>query len=215
LLFACVYPLASPLARAFNVTPNTRTRLANYHLDAGELEETSVGNHLDSCERLMRTSSRASISARRLEIVQLRRSATGSSTHPVLSPTSGEETQIATGAPVRCVNVVASGEGIGRSGRVVGGRHFQLRIGRFQWVAAPFPFSVTVKHPSHFAPKLASNRCECRGRFLFVRDAIHFRSRGGLVQTAPATKREGVLGSYAFPVFGFRRFAPRYLYDYV
>ena len=36
-------------------------------------------NALDSCERLMRTPSRASISARRRAIVQLRRSATGSS----------------------------------------------------------------------------------------------------------------------------------------
>jgi hypothetical protein len=56
--------------------------------------------------------------------------------------------------------------------------------------------TVTAEHPPHFAPKLASNRRERLGRFLFVRDAIHFRSRGGLVQTAPATKREGVLGSY-------------------
>lgn len=34
------------------------------------------------------------------------------------------------------------------------------------------------------------------GRFLFVRDAIRFRSGGGLVQAAPTTKKEGVLGSY-------------------
>src|SRR5271165_3207109 len=38
---------------------------------------------LDSCERLMRTPSRASISARRRGIVQLRRSATGSSSNGV------------------------------------------------------------------------------------------------------------------------------------
>ena len=38
---------------------------------------------LDSCERLMRTPSRASISARRRGIVQLRRSATGSSSKGV------------------------------------------------------------------------------------------------------------------------------------
>jgi hypothetical protein len=40
-------------------------------------------NALDSCERLMRTPSRASISARRRGIVQLRRSATGSSSKGV------------------------------------------------------------------------------------------------------------------------------------
>ena len=45
--------------------------------------------------------------------------------------------------------------------------------------------------PPHFAPKLASNGCERLGGFLFVRDAIHFRSLGRPVQTAPATKRRG------------------------
>jgi hypothetical protein len=42
---------------------------------------------------------------------------------------------------------------------------------------------VNCQAPPHF--------CQRLGRFLFVRNAIHFRSRGGLVQTAPATKREG------------------------
>jgi hypothetical protein len=72
-----------------------------------------------------------------------------------------------------------------------------LRAFVVKGLGAFFCNTVTAKHPPHFAPKLASNRCERFGRFLFVRDAIPFRSRGGLVQTAAATKREGVLGSYA------------------
>ena len=44
---------------------------------------TFFRNALDSCERLMRTPSRASISARRRGLVQLRRSATGSSSKGV------------------------------------------------------------------------------------------------------------------------------------
>ena len=65
--------------------------------------------------------------------------------------------------------------------------------------AAFFCNPVTAKHPPHFAPKLASNRWKRLGRFLFVRNAIYFRSRGGLVQTAPATKREGGAWQYATP----------------
>src|SRR5271169_4954725 len=50
---------------------------------------------------------------------------------------------------------------------------------------------VTAKHPHHFARKLTSHRCDRLGRFQFVRDAIRFRSRSGLVQRAAATKKEG------------------------
>jgi hypothetical protein len=56
--------------------------------------------------------------------------------------------------------------------------------------------SVTAKHP--LISRQNWHRIAVSAlvdSFLFVRDAIHFRSRGGLVQTAPATKREGVLGS--------------------
>jgi hypothetical protein len=55
---------------------------------------------------------------------------------------------------------------------------------------------VTPKHPPNFGRKLASHRCDRVSRFRFVRNPIHFRSRGGLVQAAAATKKEGVLGSY-------------------
>ena len=50
---------------------------------------------------------------------------------------------------------------------------------------------VTPKHPPHFARKLVSHRYDRFGRFLFVRDAIRFRSGGGLTQAAAATKKEG------------------------
>jgi hypothetical protein len=50
---------------------------------------------------------------------------------------------------------------------------------------------VTPKHPPHFAKKMASHRPDCLGRFLFVRDAIRFRSVDDLNQVAAATKKEG------------------------
>ena len=71
------------------------------------------------------------------------------------------------------------------------GVRFCVRLKLFNCLGAFFCNPVTAKHPPHFAPKLASNRWKRLGRFLFVRNAIYFRSRGGLVQTAPATKREG------------------------
>src|SRR5271154_1059554 len=57
-------------------------------------------------------------------------------------------------------------------------------------------FGVTAKHPPNFERKMASHRAGRLGRFLFVRDAIRFRSVHGLVEDGAATKKRGVLGSY-------------------
>jgi hypothetical protein len=51
---------------------------------------------------------------------------------------------------------------------------------------------------------MALHRCERLGRFLFVRDAIRFRSVHGLVEDGAATKKRGVLGSYIAPAHPFK-----------
>src|SRR5271169_6282736 len=66
-----------------------------------------------------------------------------------------------------------------------------LRPPKKRGVLGSYATRVTAKHPHHFARKLTSHRCDRLGRFLFVRDAIRFRSRSGLVQRAAATKKEG------------------------
>ena len=72
LLFAQMQAQADPLDLGGDLTPLQR-------VPGPPPTELFFRNALDSCERLMRTPSRASISARRRGIVQLRRSATGSS----------------------------------------------------------------------------------------------------------------------------------------
>jgi len=75
-------------------------------------------------------------------------------------------------------------------------RHMNSLFGRIHSLFGLHTKFVTPKHPPHFARKLASHGPDRLGRFLFVRDAIRFRSVGGLTQAAAATKKEGVLGSY-------------------
>src|SRR5208282_306785 len=72
LLFAQLQAQPHPLDLAFRLTSFQR-------VPGPPPAELFFRKALDSCERLMRTPSRASISARRRGIVQLRRSATGSS----------------------------------------------------------------------------------------------------------------------------------------
>ena len=76
LLFAQLQAQAHPFHLAFRLTSLQR-------VPGPPPAELFFRKALDSCERLMRTPSRASISARRRGIVQLRRSATGSSSKGV------------------------------------------------------------------------------------------------------------------------------------
>src|SRR5208283_2943279 len=50
---------------------------------------------------------------------------------------------------------------------------------------------VTPKHPPHFVGKLARDRNDCFGRFLFVRDARRVRSGAGPVQAHRDRQEEG------------------------
>ena len=63
--------------------------------------------------------------------------------------------------------------------------------GRLKEITQNMHRKVTPKHPPHFTRKLSPHRCDRLSRFLFVRDAIRFRSGDGLVQAATATKKEG------------------------
>src|SRR5271166_2465809 len=76
LLFAQLQAQADPFHLAFHLTSLQR-------VPGPPPAELFFRKALESCERLMRTPSRASISARRRGIVQLRRSATGSSSKGV------------------------------------------------------------------------------------------------------------------------------------
>ena len=76
LLFAQLQAQAHPFHLAFRLTSLQR-------VPGPPPAELFFRKALDSCERLMRTPSRASISARRRGIVQLRRSATGSASKGV------------------------------------------------------------------------------------------------------------------------------------
>src|SRR5271165_6973837 len=69
-------------------------------------------------------------------------------------------------------------------------------------------FFVTPKHPPHFVGKLARDRNDCLGRFLFVRDAIRFRSGAGPVQAHRDRQEEG--GAWELQHFDISRRLRRY-----
>ena len=91
LLFAQLQTQAHPFHLAFRLTSLQR-------VPGPPPAELFFRKALDSCERLMRTPSRASISARRRGIVQLRRSATGSSSKGVTTRKAASPSPEAAGA---------------------------------------------------------------------------------------------------------------------